>query len=560
MGSDEAMASPSDEPAPDGTPVAAPLGAEDHGGTLADGADPSVDGLGWRRRIFGSTDFFYLWVVQLTSAMGDWVGLFAITALAAQLSSQPEAATALVLTARVAPGLFLAPLAGVVVDRFDRKKVMILSDLARAAVFMSLPFVRSVPGLVLASLLLEVFTMLWSPAKEAVVPGLVPRHKLTDANSLSLVAAYCTMPVAGGLIYALTAANNSLAGVSWLGPLQFAGDLGQSQALAFYFNAASFLVAALLVWKLVHPRGRPLTDQAGPGGIREAWHDIRDGWRYVVGNPVVRGVNVGLATGLFGGAMLVPLGPVFADKVIGSGDTFSLFITALGLGVAVGIATLSAVQKLLPKRASFLIAAYLSGFALILAASMSSFWPAAAFVFLLGVSAGTVYVLGFTLLQTYTSDELRGRIFSTLLTLVRMCVLLSLLLGPLMAALFERITTSVFEPNAAGIPHVQLGAVSLAVPGVRVALWVGGLIILGAATLAARSMGFHLREGLADVRSQLRASEARPEYSAEISLTELESARAAGLLGDDADPPPVPSVPGLPGGRTRRRRRREVVS
>ena len=93
------------------------------------------------------------------------------------------------LTARVAPGLFLAPLAGVFVDRFDRKKVMIWSDLARAVVFMALPFVRSVTGLVIASLLLEVFTMLWSPAKEAVTPSLVPRKKLTDANSLSLVAA-----------------------------------------------------------------------------------------------------------------------------------------------------------------------------------------------------------------------------------------------------------------------------------------------------------------------------------------------------------------------------------
>ncbi|MEZ5383673.1 MAG: MFS transporter [Microthrixaceae bacterium] len=529
--------------------VDAPAGSAPEGGPesppIGDATRPPG---GWKERVFGSSDFFALWVVQLVSAMGDWVGLFAITALAAQVSSQPEAATALVLTARVAPGLFLAPLAGVVVDRFDRKKVMLVSDVARAGVFMALPFVRTVPGLVLASLALEVFTMLWSPAKEAIVPGLVPRNKLTDANSLSLVAAYCTMPVAGGLIYGLTAANNALADISWLGPLQFRTDLGGSQSMAFYFNAASFLVAALLVWKLVHPKGQPPSESDRAVSIGQTIADIREGWTYIIENPVVRGVNVGLATGLFGGAMLVPLGPVFAEKVIGSGDTFSLFITSLGLGVAVGIGALWFVQKLMPKRASFLIAAYSSGISLIFAASMSSFWPAAAGVFVLGLCAGTVYVLGFTLLQTYTDDELRGRIFSTLLTLVRMCVLVALLLGPVLAALFETLTSSVFELNAEGIPEAQLGGFSLAVPGVRVALWVGGLIVMAAAALATRSMGFHLREGLADVRAQLRASGARPEFSAELSREELAASVEAGADRQSPRPRPVPSLPGLPGG------------
>jgi dTMP kinase len=358
------------------------------------------------------------------------------------------------------------------------------------------------------------------------------------------------MPVAGGLIYGLTAANGALAGISWLGPLQFQSDLGDSQTLAFYFNAASFLVAAALVWKLVHPKGHPQGESDRAASIGQTLADIREGWTYIIENPVVRGVNVGLATGLFGGAMLVPLGPVFADKVIGSGDTFSLFITALGLGVAVGIGALSLVQKLMPKRASFLLAAYSSGFALIFAASMSSFWPAAAGVFVLGLCAGTVYVLGFTLLQTYTDDDLRGRIFATLLTLVRMCVLVALLLGPVLAALFESLTSSVFELNAEGIPEAQLGGFSLAVPGVRVALWVGGLIVVGAAALATRSMGFHLREGLRDVRAQLRASGARPEYSAELSREELAATLEA--AGTDPTPArrqrPVPSLPGLPGG------------
>ena len=117
--------------------------------------------------------------------------------MAASISSQPEGAIALVTLARVAPGFFLAPFIGVIVDRFDRKRLMVTADLVRAGVYLFLPLVRTVPGLILASFLLEVFTMMWSPAKEATVPAVVPDEKLAQANSLGLVAAYATLPVAG---------------------------------------------------------------------------------------------------------------------------------------------------------------------------------------------------------------------------------------------------------------------------------------------------------------------------------------------------------------------------
>ena len=130
---------------------------------------------GWRERFLVSREYSNLWFAQVISAFGDWVGLFAITALAASISGKPEAATALVLTARVAPSFFLGPFMGVLVDRYDRKILMRIADIARALVFIALPFVHSLWGLILASLILELFTLMWSPAKEALVPKLVPR-------------------------------------------------------------------------------------------------------------------------------------------------------------------------------------------------------------------------------------------------------------------------------------------------------------------------------------------------------------------------------------------------
>ena len=82
------------------------------------------------------------------------------------------------------------------VDRWDRKKVMVTCDIGRGLVLATLPFIHTVWGLVLASFLLEIGTLFWAPAKEASVPNLVPADQLTTANSLSLVAAYGTFPIA----------------------------------------------------------------------------------------------------------------------------------------------------------------------------------------------------------------------------------------------------------------------------------------------------------------------------------------------------------------------------
>jgi dTMP kinase len=101
-------------------------------------------------RVFGSHAFFRLWIAQVVSALGDWLGFLAITILAASLGSgNGGAAVGLVMSARIIPGFFLAPVAGVMIDRWDRKKVMVTCDLGRALVIASLPFVHTVTGLAL---------------------------------------------------------------------------------------------------------------------------------------------------------------------------------------------------------------------------------------------------------------------------------------------------------------------------------------------------------------------------------------------------------------------------
>src|SRR3546814_362714 len=146
------------------------------------------------------------------------------------------------MSARIVPGFFRGAAAGVIADRFDRKKVMVWCNVGRAAVLVTLPFVDTIVGLVVASLVLECFTLLWTPAKEASVPNLVPADHLTTANSLSLVAAYGTMPLAAGLFSLLAKVSKELGRFDALDALRT-----NQEGVAFYVNAAAFLISAVMI-------------------------------------------------------------------------------------------------------------------------------------------------------------------------------------------------------------------------------------------------------------------------------------------------------------------------
>lgn len=443
-------------------------------------------------RLFGSTAFFRLWLTQVVSATGDWLGFLAIAALASRISDRPEAAVSLVMSARLVPGFFLGPAAGVFADRFDRKHLMVVCDVGRAGVLLSLPFVDTVPGLIVASLVLEVFTLLWTPAKEASVPHLVPQDHLATANSLSLVAAYGTIPVAAALFAGLSRLSEVIGEYELLTVVR-----GTQEGLAFYVDAATFALSALMIWTLPLPRRKK--DERVRASTRRidfgaTWRDLREGWEFVFLNPVVRAVNLGLATGLIGGGMLVPLGPVFVQDVLGAGQSgFGALIFALGLGVAAGVVTISVFQKRVPKEWVFVLAVFVAGISLFTAAALSDLEPAAAFVFVLGVCAGAVYVLGFTMLHQHVADEFRGRIFSALYTLVRLCVLLSFTVGPFLSELFGSLSDNLLDDG-----HVSVAGLSIALPGVRLTLWTAAVIIVIAGFIAAHSMREAHRQEMVD--------------------------------------------------------------
>jgi MFS family permease len=457
---------------------------------------------GFHVRMFGSQQFFRLWLTQVVSATGDWLGFLAIAALATRIGAgSPEAAVGVVMAARIVPGFFLGPASGVIADRFDRKKVMVVCDVGRAAVLALLPFVETVWGLVIASLVLEVFTLLWTPAKEASVPNIVPTDHLTTANSLSLVAAYGTMPVAAGLFSLLSKV------AEWLGGIDAVGGLKTDQeTIAFFVDSATFLFSALMISRIRLPRAERVAHESGRRiDFGQAFHELREGWQFIFVNPIVRAVNLGLAVALIGGGMLVPLGPVFSLRVLGAGTAgFGFFIFALGCGVAIGVVLLSVFQKRIPKAEVFAGSLLVAGAALVVAASMSELGLAALFVAVVGVCAGSVYVLGFTLLHESVDDELRGRVFSALYTLVRFCVLIAFAVGPLLSDLLDKVSNRFLDRR------VSFGGAEIGLPGVRLTLWLAGLIIIGAGVIAVRSVRPEGSVGLRGLREDIVAGLTSP--------------------------------------------------
>jgi dTMP kinase len=428
-------------------------------------------------RVFGTRSFFKLWVAQVVSSLGDWIGIIAILAIAARISGGSGAAVSLVMVARVVPGFFLGTVGGVIVDRFDRRRVLVACDIGRGALLALLPFVDNLLGLVLVSFALEILSLLWGPAKEASIPNLVDTKQLTSANSLGLFAAFGTFPLAS-LAFALLA--YAAAGLSSFGA--FSSFNVDREFLALWVDGLTFLVSAMIIWRLPIPRAY---DRKGE---RVDWtatlRDISEGVRFIRQNRLVRGVIIGIGVGLIGGGAMIPLGPVFADQVLGGGSAaFGLLMTTLGFGAAIGVVSLLIFQKRLSRETVFQFAVMATGVSLVAAASVSSTAIAVLLVGLVGAFAGSSYVTGFTVLQENVRDELRGRTFAALYTVIRMCLLISLTISPLWADGWDRVSSALFTDQA-----IEIGGYTYALPGVRFALWGGGLITFFAGFVSWRAV------------------------------------------------------------------------
>ena len=335
----------------------------------------------------------YLWLAQVISLTGDWFNTIASVIIVNRYSASGLAVGGLFI-ARALPPFLLGPVAGVVADRFDRRKVLILSDILRAGVVLGFLLVDRPERLwllyVLTVLQFSVSTF-FEPARAALVPALVENDELIKANTLASIT-WSAMLTLGGAIGGLTA---SLFGVR----------------VSLLVDACSFLVSAILVLRI--------TGQFHSNAIHaleSGWKNFMDGLHYVRQNWDVGLVTLVKALGQVGSFDIIAA--LYAARVFREGQegatTLGLMFTAFGVGAVMGPLI---ANRFGDSSAVWLRRAILGGFVCMplawLIVGVAPSLPIALLGCILRGMGGSVnWTYSDVLLQMSVPDHLLGRVFA----------------------------------------------------------------------------------------------------------------------------------------------------
>jgi predicted MFS family arabinose efflux permease len=347
-------------------------------------------------RLALNSAFSSLWTGNLISLFGDRVHQIALAFLVLGITGSPIAVAATFVAATL-PNLILGPLAGTLVDRWNQKDVLIVSDVLRAAAVLLVPVAALINVFLVFPLVFAVTTVsvFFRPAKDAVLPRLVAEDQLTAANSVrwlgETLADIVGYPLAG----------------------LFATFLGPALPLAFWFDAATYLASAVLVAAIaIPPAPRSEASAAGEGVMAE----LRAGWRFLRGQQVLLANTLQGVTGQVALGVVLVITPIYAATVIAThggpdGTTaYALLETAIGVGNLVAGFVIGLIGARLAKGRMVIAGFVLDGLCLA-GLGLVGGLPAA-LALMVGSGVGNmVYVIpSQTLFQQLTPPDMMGRV------------------------------------------------------------------------------------------------------------------------------------------------------
>ena len=424
-----------------------------------------VEGPGGFRTVLAFTAFRNIWFAQLAAQLADKFLLFSLIILAYNVSggSTPVAVTLLTYTV---PAVLLAPPAGVLADRVNRKQLMMWCNLGRGAAIALIPIAALVPGLktdfvhlLLITFIFSAVGQLFGPAEAAVIPTILPRSALITANSMSLLTMVLTLVVGGALAPILSRID--LYAPYWVG-------------------AALLAIAGTLIFASEIPPVNRTADPAvaeSASRFRRMLIDIKEGIDAVRASRGLMLAFFQLSVAVLVLFMLFTLAPAFVTKVIGISalDTYVVLVpattgailSAIVLGqflrnidrprllaismIAFGVTMLglAAVPQAMSQVPDLHVHARLTG---------------AAFSLVLGIEFGAIMIPAVTYLMEATSDEIRGRIFSLLYMVINGATAIPVLAA---AALSDTIGTAHVIGGMGAL--LIVGGVAVAIAWTRIA-------------------------------------------------------------------------------------------
>ncbi len=430
-----------------------------------------------RDNVLSIRPFRRLWIATSLSSLGDWLSLLALTALASTLTKQGVAANAAVsgvwLTSLL-PALIFGPLAGAVADRLDRRLNMVIGDVVRAVLYISIPInvtfgiVNKLTWLYVAQFLASCASLFWTPAKDASVPNLVPPDKLEAANQYSLFTTYGTAPVAGGVFGLLALVSSALAAIS-----PYFASANQVN-LALYFNAVTFIVSAITIYLLREiPKRQASVHISAPSVAKTIW----EGWKFLGNTAVVRGIVIGMVGAFSAAGVVVGLGQPYIKQTLHGGNAgWGLVFGAIFVGLAGGMFLGTRLLKEFSLRRQFGLAIAAAAVPLALIGLIPNLVTVTLMVILLGVFAGIAYVTGYTIVGRDVDDDTRGRTFAFLQSGIRVILFAVIAIAPVLAggftALWQGITGS-GTLRIGGVGYNAIGDNFVLLVAAGVALWLG---------------------------------------------------------------------------------------
>jgi MFS family permease len=406
--------------------------------TEGTGVEPGATGTA---AVLRNRPFLLLWLSQLATQVGSNMVLYGLTVVVLDATKLSSAVSLLFLTFLV-PAVLFSAVAGVYVDRLDRRIVLVVTNVGRAVLMVALWAVgQNVTLILLLNVAVSSMTVFFAPAEAAMIPYLVPRHQLISANGL----------------FTLTLNGAFALGFALLGPLIVKVSGGAAPLLL----AVAVLYGMAAIFCFTMPANRPAPSGERPGAVHEAeaavqgtFSQLAEGAAYIRGNRTIVWslIYLGIAASLVG--VIGVLGPSFAEETLGLGTKdLYLVVLPLGTGIVMGVLLLNSYGRFLARRRAIELGLIVLGLLLVvltvagpasralvgaenLIGNVSAVTTLIAVViviaFLAGIAYGIVAISSQTQLQEDLPEEVRGRVFGVLNMLVSVASFLPIIVvGPI---------------------------------------------------------------------------------------------------------------------------------
>ena len=447
------------------------------------------------RGLLRNRDFKLLWLGQVQTAIGDWIVVAVLFALVDRLSGGKSYGITLMMLAKFLPAVLLGFLAGVLIDRFDRKKTLMISDLARAVLYVILPFAPNLLTVCILVFIIETFTVIYGPARDASVPDLVEPEHLMSANSLNQLTLYASMA------FGTAIAGSLVALITWLGKVNpFIERNVDPNVAVFIIDAFTCVISAYLIF-LIRGFKRVPKEEKEKYSARLMMQDLKDGFNYLMQTKLTRIILTLTLACFLGGGTVYVLAIGFVKYVLGKGDaTFMYILTVLLVGMMIGSILAGLLQGAFRRWSMMGYAISMFGISVIAFSLITALWLSFIFVFIGGTFMGYATVGMITVLHERLEEEYRGRAFAAIQMVMRASIFASILVAGPLADLINWLGRHL------GIEHVdflkifRLGGIFVGevdgkvadfqyiLNGPQIILLVGGLVIAVAGLYGKRAL------------------------------------------------------------------------